>query len=468
MKLPQPLPKHNSTIMKKLFAIAIAALFVISCQKDSKTSNSESTSSTQKASRQEITPPLPDIKPNLYSFAVNALEESVLETPTGSRIIIPANAFVSESGEKITGEVKIEFQEFHDATDVILSGIPMNINAENGEMASLETAGMFKIDGKAGDQKVKIADNKEIEIQLASFKEGNDFNFYAFDETAGNWIEKGRTDPMPNPVKKEALEFLGPDPIKPVAIQKAKSTDQVFELSVNKEENPEFADLDNVLWKTADNSAIPEAAMQGDIRNPRLTCVDADRSVYHLSGYNSQKNSFSVDVTPVLFGSNYEKANKNFSSKMTTYLSKVKSREDEKKRIDMMADLSRSFVISGLGVYNFDRIYHLKRKVSFKSAVFFIPLLKKVFNKAYLLERKNKGAIPYTSNSGWNFMFDPKEDNVLISLDSDGHLYEFTTSDFENGDWDSVDPEKEFSFSMRNTDVVISSSADLRHYIESL
>jgi hypothetical protein len=62
----------------------------------------------------------------------------------------------------------------------------------------METAGMFEIRAAAGEQVLKLASDKNIEVRLASFTDGNEYSFYQLDETQKNWSYKGTARPEVN------------------------------------------------------------------------------------------------------------------------------------------------------------------------------------------------------------------------------------------------------------------------------
>lgn len=455
---------HNIEIMKKAALLSFSLLVLLACN-NSGTMTGTSSSTVSDAISSVIERPLENIKDNTLHFTVKANEPTTLTAPSGSRIIIPENAFVDQSGKPITGDIDIAFEEFHSSSDIILSGIPMNITSENGDMGVLESAGMFRLEGEQNGKEVYVAEDKTLEIQLASFKEGNDYNFYEFSEESANWIEKGRTEPVANAKREAALAELGVEPIQPIEIKKASSEDFVFDLRVDQARNPEFSYFDNVLWKLAEEKT-DKALFNENIRNPELECVDANRSVFRLNGKANGK-AVQALVTPVLFGSSWQKAQSAFKEKMSAYQAAKKSRDEQLKSLDKMALVQRSFSINNFGLFNFDRISKLKRRVELR-ALFFVPAIKKILNRAYLIQGKDKIAIPYTFSPSFPFMFDPKAENHLITFDEDGNLYEFTSDDFENADFKNYNRSTEFTFRMRETDVIIDDQYDLDDYIASL
>lgn len=97
--------------------------------------------------------------------------------PNGSNFHIPASAFVDEDGNQVRGKITIQYREFHEASEIIASGIPMNYT-EYGVEYPFESAGMFELRAKQKGKAVFLAENKRIEVNLASNVVGDDFNFY--------------------------------------------------------------------------------------------------------------------------------------------------------------------------------------------------------------------------------------------------------------------------------------------------
>jgi hypothetical protein len=118
------------------------------------------------------------------SNSVDASEGGTLEI-NGSTITIPPNAFVFCDGGEVKGDVDINFRDFHDKADLLLSGIPMGYDSA-GTHYDFETAGMFELRGMQDGKSVCIKDGKAVGVDLKShFGEG--FNNYNLDETTGEW-----------------------------------------------------------------------------------------------------------------------------------------------------------------------------------------------------------------------------------------------------------------------------------------
>lgn len=120
-------------------------------------------------------------------FMVNSIdadEGGVIEV-NGSTITIPPKAFVFCDGGEVAGDVDINFRDFHDNVDLMLSGIPMGYDSA-GTHYDFETAGMFELRGSQNGKPVCIRDGKAVGIDLKSHF-GTGFNNYALDEETGVW-----------------------------------------------------------------------------------------------------------------------------------------------------------------------------------------------------------------------------------------------------------------------------------------
>ncbi|MBR9861666.1 hypothetical protein GYB22_13155 [bacterium] len=442
--------------MKKVF-IALTLLFAFfSCSKTSQTASFH----------QSITPPFEEINlaPGVYSFDVS--EDFEFITETGTQVSVPANSFVDKDGNPIMGEVQLEFTEYHGATDIMLSGIPMTIQTQEGQCEYFESAGMFTMDGKQGDAEIEIAEGKSIEVNLASFEEESDYSSFVFNEEEGNWVEIASPEaPQVNEIKKSEEEKLPEEPVRPTEIQRATSDDQVFELAVNTNTNPEFEGIQNLLWRPADRGFT--FAPQGAIREPKLYCLDREKSIYKLEG-KVGKEDINMDVQPVLFGSNFRKAQAVFRAKLEDYTEKFKEREKLKTRINKMAAFHRQMTVQSFGTYNFDRFMKMKNSVSLKP-LFIIPAVAALKN-AFLVIGKDKCLIPFrgSDNPSLEMMMNEKVPMDIITINEEGEIFEFTKRDFKNLNFPEIRRKKEYSFEMKPTGLKVTDRSKLETYIANL
>ncbi len=102
---------------------------------------------------------------------------------------IPSEAFLTQSGQIYTGEVKVVVKEYMDPLENALTGMPMVFRTdERNEVFS--SAGM--LDFRAYDDKGnELAPNPEniIQVEMNDLQPSQNSNFYTFDETTNNWEE---------------------------------------------------------------------------------------------------------------------------------------------------------------------------------------------------------------------------------------------------------------------------------------
>jgi len=133
-----------------------------------------------------VNPPIKGIDVTRKYYNINPAIENILVYPSGTKIWIPANAFVDMQGNTVTDNVKIAYREFRDQVDILVSGIPMKYDSA-GTVNDFESAGMFEILASVGDKPVALADNKNINLNFQTTSADSTFNFYAYDDKTGNW-----------------------------------------------------------------------------------------------------------------------------------------------------------------------------------------------------------------------------------------------------------------------------------------
>lgn len=180
--------------MKK-FMLPLSAMIMLTCWQCS-------------PKKKNFEPPIRSLDMPYNSYQFIAEEGALINHPTGTQIIIQPHSLVDESGNLVTGPVTLTYRELHGALDAFSAGAPLTYDSA-GATYYFQTAGMMYISAQQGDKALSIAPNKEIDINFASFQQGDDFNFYAWDEQTGRWVfQKGATAAKPNPVKKRMTDSL--------------------------------------------------------------------------------------------------------------------------------------------------------------------------------------------------------------------------------------------------------------------
>jgi hypothetical protein len=181
-KVMKSVPSAKVFSLKKYALVGMAAAAIITLTIFLPTiTGPDSTDVSKELVKLPTTANPPDI------FVVNTERDTVLIYSTGSKITIPANAFVDESGAPVNGKVEVDYREFHNVSEILLSAIPMRYDSSGKEMA-FESAGMFDIGASKDGKRVLIANDKSLEIAMATLdKTEKKFNQYVLDEKKREW-----------------------------------------------------------------------------------------------------------------------------------------------------------------------------------------------------------------------------------------------------------------------------------------
>lgn len=385
-----------------------------------------------------VAPPIPGIDVPFTTYKVPVSKGMTIETPTGTTIEVPANAFVDKDGNPIEGEVEIDFREFHDATDIVASGIPMH-NPETGEY--METAGMFEIKGQQNGQEVFVKGDKNIAVNLASFNEGDDFNFYRLGPKDCRWEDKGTAKPQPNTKKETRLAELDRAlPAKPIGPRKQEDAENfIFDLDVNYAMYPELRPFKNVVWEYAGEGKDPEKNDWIFTSNWDDIKLEKSSTGYYELVLASTEKNFKTLVRPVLSGKNYEEALALFNdTKMKEYNDIKEAQQAERARLAAQGNLTRSFNIGGFGIYNWD-VWKAPGRVKCPVKPQFDQLagMDQEINRSvqYFLVQGKRSVVRYNGkNDLRRFSFDPRNNNAMIAVLPEGKVAVFSAADFKKLD----------------------------------
>lgn len=249
-------------------SILFAAILLISCGKEQK--------------KNVIAPPFDNVNKPLTTMNIDAEKDTLLRLETGTTIHIEANSFTDANGNPVSGNVNLKYREMHNAAEILCSGIPMIIS-ENGVEEQFESAGMFEIDAQQNGEQLKIANDKSIEVDFASYtkedgyehfilkqpKNTTAFNFelplvkkaYAEGETTEvKWQSVGKSEVKENEHKKKSRAYYNKLFFKLLFDTKKYPQNNYFAdvwwemADVNDPTNPNFEENNWVLkeeWHTA-------------------------------------------------------------------------------------------------------------------------------------------------------------------------------------------------------------------------
>ena len=140
-----------------------------------------------------INPPIPpkDIQPvdELYEN----VEPLTFSYESGSKIIVPADAFVDQNGNPIVGKVELRYREFRNAAEIFIGGVPMEYDTA-GLKHTMESAAMLEISAWQNGESVFLKEGKNIEVQYVSSYGSRDFSVYYLDTLKRNWVYRGKDE----------------------------------------------------------------------------------------------------------------------------------------------------------------------------------------------------------------------------------------------------------------------------------
>ncbi|MEO1434918.1 MAG: hypothetical protein AAFV80_05235 [Bacteroidota bacterium] len=313
--------------------------------------------SEQLAERPFIDEPLVNVKPTFASYRFDAYEGGVYEHESGSRLIIPAQAFINAQGMVVAGNVQMRYREMHDFVDFFLSGIPMQYDSA-GTRYWLESSGMIEVYVEQNGEALQLDKGKRLEIELVSNLQTNGgtsgFNVYKLDQEDKKWVYAGpdkltvlaSTEPekirVPDDVLKwqKTLKLLEKQydnfdgykanqirqirakanyPEKPKAPRKADPESFVFDLDINEERFPELASYQSVKWEVIDhpqNAGFSSEIYEVDWIDAQLVERGNDQVELILLGEDQEVR---VLVEPVLSGNDLAKARQKHQTELDNW-----------------------------------------------------------------------------------------------------------------------------------------------------
>lgn len=150
---------------------------------------------------------------------VTANVHSEITGANGTKIEIPANAFVDAFGNPVTGKVNIKLTEAVSLEDIVIGGL----TTRTSDGGVLESKGMINVQAYQGNNQLYL--KKDITVTLPTdFEEG--FSYYEGEIENGDLVWKNPIDLVPNGFQSDTMEVE--DDVKVVNDQPAVP---VFEIS---------------------------------------------------------------------------------------------------------------------------------------------------------------------------------------------------------------------------------------------
>ncbi len=97
----------------------------------------------------------------LHTYTVNAGNGGSFTTVNGTVVTIPANAFIDENWNTVTGNVSILFKDVYKKSDMLLNDLSTNMLFDG----PIKSAGMFYIKAMKGTKAVLMGSGKKLTIE---------------------------------------------------------------------------------------------------------------------------------------------------------------------------------------------------------------------------------------------------------------------------------------------------------------
>lgn len=416
-----------------------------------------------------IAPPLAsaDIQSSVY--ILNAQSGSTITYPGGSKIRVPANAFLDKNGNAVKGDIDLHYREFKKIDEVFMAGIPMTYDSL-GEQYHFETAGMIEIAASQNGEPLKTNPAALVKVDIVSANKDDRFNTYYLDTVTKKWkyvtqknynpalhsdlgaVQKAAPQAESQSIKQVQKEIAALEKQKPGKPRKQDKGRPRFSIKVDPVEFPEIAVYKGVKFQVEDSSYKPEKAdvTWSDIELKRLP----GNNRYQITFINPGEK-YQVIAVPVFGDKDYDQAMAVYNKKYNEFgaaLAKKKAEaaaaeaqmqaryaamdkrqqdlEDRRAKSDLFY---RSFEVSDFGYWNSDHPCRLPAgnnmvKLNLIDARTKAPVHAEV---CYLVEKERNALFAYGATGLERFRFDPEKHNGVWIITTDNKLAVAKYSDFK-------------------------------------
>lgn len=138
--------EKNNCMKQTLFALLALSMLAVSCQKELSSTRKSNNLGSDPLATWAAAQPAP------HKFTVQAGTQNMIAGAKGTRVVFPANAFVTQSGAPVSGAVNIEFKELYEVWEMVLN----NKFTQVGR-TPIESGGEFFLRATQNGQELKVA-----------------------------------------------------------------------------------------------------------------------------------------------------------------------------------------------------------------------------------------------------------------------------------------------------------------------
>ncbi|MFM7022698.1 MAG: hypothetical protein ACKOXB_06935 [Flavobacteriales bacterium] len=464
-------------------------------------------------------------------FVIKSDKGAEIKLANGSSLSIPTSCFVDSANNKITGDVEIEYREIKTAAEVILSGITMVYDSASHKH-DFQTAGMFEFRAYQNGKALKFAENKKVNVSMATNQKDNNYNFYRLNDDCSNWTYLSTTHNESNipesflqsaglassntQTKKEGEVYYMEEPTAPNKLDESRP---VFDLSFDLNEHPELLGLAGLMWQYAGDDMSKDPCNNKKFLETKWTKVNirpiASRKGAFYVDLSCSTAKMSTEARPVLQGKPYEKAYDDYVNNLKKYKAFLVKQEQERHAAvanvntqqrtvnqssqttnaaatqrtssastqqtvvaDNTSSVSTAAVatntidvqIVDVGFYNCDRIYSRPDAVRL-IADFDVPVTTENSVMVYLIASDLENVIiTYPMRSWKNFVYASRDENMIVALLNDGRVATLSAKEFKAIKHKDFknDGTSQYTFKLHLSEKPIESAAELDEIIAKL
>ncbi|MEL6867197.1 MAG: hypothetical protein AAFP19_22420 [Bacteroidota bacterium] len=466
-------------------------------------SQCQSTQELEQVQKPFVQAPIPALDPSFDTFEFDAAEGTTFRMASGSEVRVSAGALLDVEGQVVSGMVEGRYRELHDVLDIYLAGIPMAYDS----ISNFETAGTFELHITQNGEDLRIDPNKAIQVKMASFEAEDDYDFYFLDEAGRQWDSLGTTSPDINPewlAQKERIRKKQPGLRFPLNRKYfALNYEAILDIFLNNRRdslwNPAFRKMqDNLLkpkldayglgwtkvgsrkvitfkgrkepavtmvWKNLSGKAFPEWT-----KNHMADMEQIRGNRYQLNLYSRDSTKhFSCQVAAImplraLFAFSPEYWVNNYKKAMLAV-------QEEQERLQLMAEVYRSFDITQMGIYNWDRLLKMEESIQLQANFQFesAPNINEQLHQLeiVLVTGDSKGIIKIPQERWSELHLMPNPGARLFCLLPGNRLAVFAAEDYAKIDFEALrkmlEPARDFD--MQTSQEAIQSTAQFRQLL---
>jgi hypothetical protein len=298
-----------------------------------------------------------------YVIHTDSLSE--VKTETGTVLTFQPQSLVYKDGTLAHGKVVVRVREFHDAVDIMRSGIPMRIRSDRDKF--LRSAGMLEVRVLQGTDELELQKGRAISTELAAYRSSKDYQLFFLKEN-NSWETRDTFATRINKSKVSFFENLSK------RIKKSKQPiqfeDIIFQLYGDESQVPEISAWKGQNWKIDKINVTQEVleSMRINWDSVRVVKVDEHNLDYRLIFWKTMQqpgskpdltHQFSVPVKPTKENVSDLELLADINSRFRKLDTISKEVADEVSRVKREADLVSAFKITQLGIWNIDKVTSL-------------------------------------------------------------------------------------------------------------